>query len=90
VIGALTLFYSILTVALLVPLLAGLYSTATRPAAAKGAILVAILVLVGTHFTVGESVPSWLPVGLAVLAALATLELMRWVLGPAPAPAGPT
>ena len=84
VIAALTVFYSILTVALLVPLLAGLYWMRPRSIHAKTAILAAVGTLIGTQFAWrGTPAGSWLPVCLALSAALCVFALAPWIPGPA-------
>ncbi|HEX9637681.1 MAG TPA: sodium:solute symporter family protein [Acidobacteriota bacterium] len=82
VIAALTLFYSILTVSLLVPLLAGLYTTGPRPIDAKAAILLSAATFMIGHFVCrGTPAGAWLPVSLAILVSLSVFARGWWRAG---------
>jgi SSS family solute:Na+ symporter len=59
VIGALTIFYSLLVVTLFVPILGGLYVTRARSTAALGAIAAGVLTMVVVRFALGSGY-AWL------------------------------
>lgn len=70
VIGALTIFYSLLGVSLFVPVIAGLYTTRPGSAAALAAIVAGIATLLTVRFGF-EGTSRWLDPTLAGLAAAA-------------------
>ena len=70
VIGALTIFYSLLGVSLFVPIIGGLYTTRADSAAALAAIAAGVGTLLAVRFGAGPAYP-WLDPSLAGLAAAA-------------------
>jgi SSS family solute:Na+ symporter len=70
VIGALTIFYSLLGVSLFVPIIGGLYTTRAESAAALAAIAAGVGTLLAVRFGAGPAYP-WLDPSLAGLAAAA-------------------
>jgi SSS family solute:Na+ symporter len=71
VIGALTIFYSLLGVSLFVPIVGGLYTTRADSTAALAAIAAGVCTLLAVRFAAGPAYP-WLDPSLAGLAAAAS------------------
>lgn len=61
VISALTIFYTLLSAALTLPLIAGLYSRAVTAAAARAAILVSVAATIALHYLTGGNGYAGLP-----------------------------
>ena len=74
IVSALLIFYSLLVVSLLVPLIAGLYSRRTTAAAATASIVTAVPATLAVHLlTNGQGWGLLSPVGLGILVSLVTL-----------------
>ncbi len=74
IVSALLIFYSLLVVSLLVPLIAGLYSRRTTAAAATASIVSAVPATLAVHLlTNGQGWGLLSPVGLGILVSLVTL-----------------
>ena len=74
IVSTLLIFYSLLVVSLLVPLIAGLYSRRTTAAAATASIVTAVPATLAVHLlTNGQGWGLLSPVGLGILVSLVTL-----------------
>jgi solute:Na+ symporter, SSS family len=77
VIGALTVFYGLLTVALFVPIVAGLHLRRAGTGEALASILAGVSVLVGVHlYTGGAPLGGWRPETLGLVTAAAAFGLV--------------
>jgi SSS family solute:Na+ symporter len=82
VIGALAVFYGLLTVVLFVPIVAAVHLRRAGPPEALASVLAGVTVLVGTHLhTGGAALVGWRPETLGLATAGAAFALMlaaRW------------
>jgi SSS family solute:Na+ symporter len=82
VVDALTAFYGLLTVVLMVPLLAGLYLKSPTSFAALAAMSVSVIVMLAAQFlTAGAGIGIFNPVALGIGAAAATMGIMMAAKG---------
>jgi SSS family solute:Na+ symporter len=76
VVDALKTFYGILTATLFVPLLAGLLSSRPGAGQARAAVIVSVMVVLGTRAALsGSPVASWVPFAAAIAAAAAVFAV---------------
>ncbi len=82
VVDALTAFYGLLTVVLMVPLLAGLYWKSPTSLAALVTMSVSVIVMLAAYFlTAGEGLSIFNPVALGIGAGAATMGMMMAARG---------